>query len=77
MSMPMKLLFLNMILVLLKNSLLQFTITIHVHLWCNFFFFFRNDILTEELECQLTASVTAKKEDDSDSDLDIDWQIYV
>ena len=56
----------------LKKSLLQFAITIHVYLLCNFFFFFRNDILTEELECQLTASVTAKKEDDSDSDLDID-----
>lgn len=35
-------------------------------------FLIENDILTEELECQLTASVTAKKEDDSDSDLDID-----
>lgn len=40
-------------------------------------FLIENDILTEELECQLTASVTAKKEDDSDSDLDIDWQIHV
>lgn len=30
-----------------------------------------NDILTEELECQLT-SVTSKKEDNSDSDLDLD-----
>ena len=34
--------------------------------------FFRNDILTEELECQLTTSVTSKKEDNSDSDLDLD-----
>lgn len=35
-------------------------------------FLIENDILTEELECQLTASVTAKKEDNSDSDLDLD-----
>ena len=38
------------------------------------FFLFRNDILTEELECQLTtsSSVTSQKEDNSDSDLDLD-----
>ena len=32
----------------------------------------RNGILTEELECQLTTTVEPKKEDDSDSDLDLD-----
>ena len=32
----------------------------------------RNGILTEELECQLTTTVDPKKEDDSDSDLDLD-----
>lgn len=31
-----------------------------------------NGILTEELECQLTTTVEPKKEDDSDSDLDLD-----
>lgn len=42
-------------------------------LFCHFYITFcRNGVLTEELECQLTTSVTAKKEDDSDSDLDID-----
>ena len=32
----------------------------------------RNGILTEELECQLTTTVEPKKEDDNDSDLDLD-----
>jgi len=37
-------------------------------------FLIENDILTEELECQLTtsSSVTSQKEDNSDSDLDLD-----
>ena len=44
-----------------------------IHLNCIILFIgCRNGILTEELECQLTTSVTSKKEEDSDSDLDID-----
>ena len=35
-------------------------------------FFLRNGTLTEELECQLTSSISCKKEEESDSDLDID-----
>ncbi|XP_068714592.1 phosducin-like protein isoform X2 [Montipora capricornis] len=35
-------------------------------------FLIENGTLTEELECQLTSSISCKKEEESDSDLDID-----
>lgn len=62
--------FIHSLPLLLDLNLLFFIIKM---LFCHFYITFcRNGVLTEELECQLTTSVTAKKEDDSDSDLDID-----